>query len=70
MREINSRCIDVCDALGLTQVVREPTRENNTLDIMLVSSLYRCVDIQVNPGITDYDDVCLSKVRREGKDQQ
>ena len=49
----------MCDALGLTQVVRETTRENNILDIMLVSSPYRCVVIQVNPGITDYNDVCL-----------
>ena len=46
--EINSRFIDVCDELGLTQVVLEPTRENNILDI------------QVNPGISDHDAACLT----------
>ena len=59
-REINSRFIDVCDELGLTQVVREPTRENNIFDLMLVTSPDRCVDIQVNPGISDHDAVCLT----------
>ena len=59
-REINSRFIDVCDELGLTQVVRDPTRENNILDLMLVTSPDRCVDIQVNPGISDHDAVCLT----------
>ena len=46
--------------LGLTQVVRDPTRENNILDLMLVTSPDRCVDIQVNPGISDHDAVCLT----------
>ena len=50
----------MCDELGLTQVVRDPTRENNILDIMLVTSPDRCVDIQVNPGISDHDAVCLT----------
>ena len=50
----------MCDELGLTQVVREPTRENNILDIMLVTSPGRCVDIQVNPGVSDHDAVCLT----------
>ena len=59
-REINSRFIDVCDELGLIQVVRDPTRENNILDLMLVTSPDRCVDIQVNPGISDHDAVCLT----------
>ena len=59
-REINSRFIDVCDELGLTQVVRDPTWENNILDIMLVTSPDRCVDIQLSPGISDHDDVCLT----------
>ena len=49
----------MCDELGLTQVVREPTRENNIPDLMLVTSPDRCVDIQVNPGISDHDAVCL-----------
>ena len=59
-REINSRFIDVCDELGLTQVVRDPTRENNILDLMLVTSPDRCVDIRVNPVISDHDAVCLT----------
>ena len=50
----------MCDELGLTQVVRDPTRENNILDIMLVTSPDRCVDIQMNPGISDHDAVCLT----------
>ena len=58
--EINYRFIDVCDELGLTQVVLEPTRENNILDFMLVTSPDRCVDIQVNPGISDHDAAYLT----------
>ena len=59
---INLRFIDVCvcDALGLAQVVRESTRANNILDLMLVTSPDRCVDIQMNHGISDHDAVCLT----------
>ena len=65
-RVINSRFIDVCDALGLTQVIRKPKRENSILDLMLVTSTDRCVDIQIQviPGIRDHDYACLTYEER------
>ena len=60
----NERLIELCDTLGLTQVVQQPTRENNILDLFLVTSPDRCTEADVLTGISDHDAMCLSYNRR------
>ena len=42
--QVNERLIELCDTLGLTQVVQQPTRENNILDLFLVTSPDKCTE--------------------------
>ena len=43
------------DDHGFTQVVKEPTRGDNTLDLFLVSNPTLVTDVSVIPGISDHD---------------
>ena len=45
--QVNERLIELCDTLGLTQVVQQPTRENNILDLFLVTSPDRCTEADI-----------------------
>ena len=58
--QVHERDIELCDTLGLTQVVQQSTRENNILDLFLVTSPDRCTEAVVLTGSIDYDAVCLS----------
>ena len=62
--QVNDRLIELCDTLGLTQVVQQPTRENNILDLFLATSPDRCTEADVLTGISDHGAVCLSYNRR------
>ena len=68
MKHIIIRLIELCDTLGLTQVVQQPTRENNTLDLFLVTSPDRGTDALT--GISDHDAVCLSYNRRVNRNKK
>jgi len=57
--EVNNRFVDVCEILGLTQIVKEPTRNGNTLDLFLVTSPDRCEDINILPGVSDHEGVSI-----------
>ena len=46
--------------VGPTQIVEEPTREGNILDLILVTSPDRCQRVDVIPGISDHDAVCAT----------
>ena len=67
---INERLIELCDALGLTQVVQQPTRENNILDLFLVTSPDKCTEADVLNGISDHDAVCMSYNRRVNRNKK
>ena len=44
---------------GLTQVVEEPTRESNTLDVFLLKPLDSLIRTSTIPGISDHNAVEL-----------
>ena len=50
----------LCDQVSPPCTSTGMMMENNFLDLMLVTSPDRCVHIQVNPGISDHDAVCLT----------
>ena len=68
--QVNTRFVEIGESLGITQLVEEPTREGNILDLILVTSPDRCQRVDVIPGISDHDAVCATykaKVSRNKK---
>ncbi len=53
--EVNQLCLDICNNIYLNQTVDEPTRLNNTLDVILATNPDLVNNIQVTPGISDHD---------------
>ena len=70
LSQVNERLIELCDTLGLTQVVQQPTRENNIMDLFLVTSPDRCTEADILTGISDHDAVCLSYNRRVNRNKK
>ena len=68
--EVNNRFIEVCDILGVTQIVTEPTRESNILDLLLVTYPNRYSDVEIVPGISDHDAVCLKYLERVNRNRK
>ena len=68
--QVNERLIELCDTLGLTQVVQQPTRENNILDLFLVTSPDRGTEADILTGVSDHDAVCLSYNRRLNRNKK
>ena len=56
-KEANQSTIDMVHEFSLKQVVEEPTRGRNILDLMFVSSPDLVERVEVKPGISDHDDV-------------
>ena len=54
---INDKMIDIVSEHGLTQVVNENTRKNNTLDIILTTCPDFIDSVQITPGMSDHDAV-------------
>ena len=46
---------DILDDHGLTQLVQEPTRNKNTLDLLITNYPSKILRIDVTPGISDHD---------------
>ena len=46
---------DILDDHGLTQLVQEPPRNKNTLDLLITNYPSKIVRIDVTPGISDHD---------------
>jgi len=46
---------EIIDNNSLTQVVQEPTRRNNTLDLMLTNRPNKILRVDILPGISDHD---------------
>ncbi len=55
--EVNQLCLDICNNCYLNQTVNEPTRLNNTLDLILTTNPDLVNSIQLTPGISDYNSV-------------
>ena len=68
--EVNNKFFEVCDTLGVTQIVTEPTRESNILDLLLVTSPNRYSDVEIVPGISDHDAVCVTYLERVNRNRK
>jgi hypothetical protein len=53
--DLHQRFGDILDDTALTQVVTEPTRGENTLDLMITNNPSIITKTQVIPGISDHD---------------
>ena len=49
--------IDLLHDHGLTQLVNKPTRQQNTLDLMITNNPTRVIRTEIIPGISDHDAV-------------
>ena len=54
---INNLFIDLIHDLGLTQIVNEPTRGKNTLDVMFQSNPNLVKQTEIIPGVEDHEAV-------------
>jgi len=62
---------DVINDHGLEQLVRDPTRKDNILDLLLTNCPHEVFRVEVIPGLSDYDavlaefDLCPVKIRQK-----
>ena len=56
----NQKLLDIKDFFGLTQIVKENTRQNNVLDICFVKSPDLYHDTNIIPGISDHEAVTFT----------
>ena len=54
---INWKMIDIANDFNLTQIVSEPTRQGNILDLLFTSHQYLVDKVYIVPGMSDYDAV-------------
>ena len=52
---LHARFMEIIDNNSLTQVVQEPTRKNNTLDLILTNCPNKLIRVEILPGISDHD---------------
>jgi len=58
-RELNSLCLELMDDCSLEQLVYQPTRQENILDIVLTTDPDMISDIDIVPGISDHEVICF-----------
>jgi len=58
-RELNSLCLELMDDSSLEQLVYQPTRQGNILDIVLTTDPDMISDIDIVPGISDHEVICF-----------
>ena len=54
-RELNSLFLEIIDDYGLEQLVYQPTRQGNMLDIILTSDPDMITNVDTAPGISDHE---------------
>ena len=54
-KEINKKLIDIVNENELTQVVREPTRGNNILDLIFTTNPGLISSVEVHPDMSDHN---------------
>ena len=65
-KEINKKLTDIVNENDLTQVVREPTRVNNILDLMFTTNPGLISSVEVHPGMSDHN-VIITDVNLKAK---
>ena len=58
-RRLHQDLIDTLSDLGLQQIIEEPTRDTNTLDLFITNKRDNISKAQVIPGISDHDAVVV-----------
>eukprot|EP00745_Piridium_sociabile_P041733 TRINITY_DN82982_c0_g1_i5.p1 TRINITY_DN82982_c0_g1~~TRINITY_DN82982_c0_g1_i5.p1 ORF type:complete len:1008 (+),score=211.04 TRINITY_DN82982_c0_g1_i5:126-3026(+) len=53
--ELHRKLADLLNDTGMEQVVHEPTREENTLDLVMTNSPHLIPRVNVIPGLSDHD---------------
>ena len=53
--EINQLFLDTTNEYGLEQLINQPTRGNNILDLVFSTQPNTISNVQVIPGITDHE---------------
>ena len=51
----SEQLLEIIDEHGLTQLVKEPTRDDNILDLVLTNNVNIINNVRVIPGISDHD---------------
>ena len=62
---LSKQLIEIANAFGLEQVVREPTRINNILDLCFTSNPRLVERSSVVPGISDHDGIPIKQIPRK-----
>jgi hypothetical protein len=65
-KEINKKLTDIVNENDLTQIVREPTRGNNIIDLMLTTNHGLISSVEVHPGMSDHN-VIITDVNLQTK---
>ena len=52
---LNYRFSEIINDNGLVQIVEEPTRKDNTLDLFLTNRPSKVLRVDVLPGVSDHD---------------
>jgi hypothetical protein len=52
---INKKLTDIVNENELTQIVREPTRGNNIIDLMFTTNPGLISSVEVHPGMSDHN---------------
>lgn len=55
LKDINELFIETLHNLSLDQIIKKPTRLNNTLDLTLTSRPGLVVDYDIIPGLSDHE---------------
>jgi endonuclease/exonuclease/phosphatase family metal-dependent hydrolase len=57
---INQKILDIISDNNMEQIVTEPTRENNTLDLCFTNNPGLVQNLEVEPGISDHNMVTIA----------
>jgi len=68
-KTLNEKMIDIMQEYNLTQIVHEPTRGSNTLDLFLTTNPDLAEPPSVHPGMSDHD-VVICNFRLKAKQQR
>ena len=52
---LHHKFLDIIDDLGMAQIVEEPTREDNTLDLVVTNTPNLIPRLEIMPGLSDHD---------------
>ena len=61
-RDVQQQLLDIASSNCLSQVVEEPTRQGNVLDLCFTSNTSLVKSVSVIPGLSDHDAVIIDSI--------